>query len=687
MKSLKNFLRSINIFGITYSFRYKDKEKYQTVSGGFFLILFIILVLVFGIYNFIPFINRKNYAIVYYTMHLAASEEVNLFASNSNFAVGLTCDYSKNEKSKIEDLLDLKAKYILYVKKEDGSHDKKGTDLEIHTCNYADFYNQFDDQVDYLGLSSRFKCLAEKKNTVQGFFADQIFSYFEFTLSTKNDSILNTVENFLYNNDCKFNIIFTDIIIDLDDYKTPITQFLNDDLFIQLNPTLFIKRNVYFMNQYFTNDDSLIFNFGDDDEKEIKTLYSRYEEYALYMGFDRIINKPYNYANFAKKYFRADLKRTIIQRKYEKLMEFYADASSILIGIYEVLCIVFNYIDYFYAYHTLAKHLFFFKEMEPSTSFNIFQKRNQIKDIISLIENNEKTIGELKPNISLNISDQNKEKDKKKDIENDKNQSGIQIYINKNDKLIDNPSNNEKNYKISEEEKNNNKILMMNNSSNPNRQKINKYNNNPEGNSNIDSKSQLQQKKIPHLQDNIEQSNNIKLIYNERYGFGLNNSNNKDNELSSSFSSSSSAPEKPKKKKLEKISNSFNVFEILITQFFGCCKSQNMTIKNIVNENANKIIYNKLNIITYIRNMILFDIINRTILDDNKKEIINFLCRPIISVNGNEKQEFHKFYKKYKERDFEKFINNLEGLLNKPEKSNKENKLISTSNKHLKAFV
>ena len=85
--------------------------------------------------------------------------------------------------------------------------------------------------------------------------------------------------------------------------------------------------------------------------------------------------------------------------------------------------------------------------------------------------------------------------------------------------------------------------------------------------------------------------------------------------------------------------------------------------------------------------MILFDIINRTIVDDNKKEIINFLCRPIISVNGNEKQEFHKFYRKYKERDFEKFINNLEDLLNKPEKSHKENKLISISNEHLKAFV
>ena len=139
------------------------------------------------------------------------------------------------------------------------------------------------------------------------------------------------------------------------------------------------------MNQYFTNDDYLIFNFGDDDEKEKKTLYSRYEEYALYMGFDRIIKKPYNYANFAKIYFRADLKRTIIQRKYQKLMEFYADASSLLIGIYEILCIVFNYIDYFYAYHSLAKHLFFFKELEPSTSFNIYKREIKLKKLYLLL--------------------------------------------------------------------------------------------------------------------------------------------------------------------------------------------------------------------------------------------------------------------------------------------------------------
>ena len=89
MKTIKNFLRTIDIFGITLSFKYKQKERYQTILGGFILILFLILVIIVGIYYFIPFSNRKNYTIVYYTMNLAATEEVDLFQSESNIAVGV----------------------------------------------------------------------------------------------------------------------------------------------------------------------------------------------------------------------------------------------------------------------------------------------------------------------------------------------------------------------------------------------------------------------------------------------------------------------------------------------------------------------------------------------------------------------------------------------------------------------
>ena len=263
MNVFKNLLSSFDIFGITYSFRYKDKEKYQTVTGGIIMLLFLILVLAFGIYYFIPFINRNNYTIVYYTMNLAVTEEVNLFNSESNIAVGLNCEYVNGENLSIFDLFYLKSKYILYIKNQNGTFNKVQTSLKTHKCTYEDFYNKYNKQVDYLGLTN-YECLDIKNNTLQGIFADQIFSYYEFTASAKSNSSLKQIDRFLFENDCKFNFAFTDIIIDLDNYKEPITQFIND-IFIQLNPTLFIKRNVYFMNQYFSNDDYVLFVFKEDE--------------------------------------------------------------------------------------------------------------------------------------------------------------------------------------------------------------------------------------------------------------------------------------------------------------------------------------------------------------------------------------------------------------------------------------
>ena len=51
--------------------------------------------------------------------------------------------------------------------------------------------------------------------------------------------------------------------------------------------------------------------------------------------------------------------------------------------------------------------------------------------------------------------------------------------------------------------------------------------------------------------------------------------------------------------------------------------------------------------------MLLFDIMNKTLLDNNKKTIINFLCRPIIANNKETNNEFEEFYKNYQKENFE----------------------------------
>ena len=232
--------------------------------------------------------------------------------------------------------------------------------------------------MDYLGLN-HFQCLDDYERSIEGIFSDQIFSYYEFAVMNKNKTKenFNTIYQYLSQNDCKLVIYYTDITIDLSDYKEPIKPFLNS-IFIQLNPTLDIKRNIYFMNQYLFDDDFMFAVFsGDEKPKQIETLFSRYEEYALYVGLDF---NPNN-VEYAKVFIRADTKKTTIKRTYQKVTEFYADASSLLIALYEILIIIFSYINNFYAEQSITKRLFFFKELDLKG----FKNTKRYKKILELM--------------------------------------------------------------------------------------------------------------------------------------------------------------------------------------------------------------------------------------------------------------------------------------------------------------
>ena len=683
MRPIKKLLTKIDLFGVTYNFKYKSKEKYQTSLGGFFILIFVILVCFMGIYYFIPFINRKNYTIVYYAMNLAVTEEINLFYSESNFAVGLSCESNKNEYRVITDLLNLEGKYVTYVKNRDGTFKKNSKKLDMHQCTYDDFYNKYDKQMDYLGVQN-FECVENKDDSIQGIFSDQIFSYFEFSAIAKNNSknLTEEIIRFLFENDCKLQFVYTDIIIDLDDYKSPETQYLNV-IFTQLNPTLFIKRNIYFMNQYFSNDDYLLFVFGDEDPSEVKPLYSRYEEYALYKGMKRFDDHPDEFEYYTKIYIRADLKKTVIKRKYQKFMEFYADASSLLIAIYGILDFIFNYINTFYANHSLSKSIFFFKDLEEN-GFNIFKKKQKIQELLYITE-----LSQGKNNSNKFDSKNNKQSEGFNYFENNKQNHQIEIFKRNRDNRIlgntkDSTSRNLLDYgrshKVAIYNKKKNQLDFFN---------IKNYND-------IGIKKEIEQlrtnKIVKPKNNNNYFSKNRRIQYstNEREEAMIYFRNNaKKDESSDSqgtkmedISSESSEP----KKKIIRVYNSFNIFEIIITEFLKCCRSQEMIIKSEVNEKANNIIFKKVDIITYVRNMILFDIMNQIILDEGKKTIINFLGRPVISLNTKQKN-VDEFYKNYREKDFKKFAQEIQDLSQKQNKTYDENKLISVSNEHLQVFV
>ncbi len=115
--------------------------------------------------------------------------------------------------------------------------------------------------------------------------------------------------------------------------------------------------------------------------------------------------------------------------------------------------------------------------------------------------------------------------------------------------------------------------------------------------------------------------------------------------------------------------------------------SDNMRTKNEANEKANELLFKKMDIITYVRNMFMFDVINQTLINANKKPIVNFLARPIVSINKRNKGEFDEFYRNYKDKDFNKYYDQIQEMAQKPEKEEIEKRLVSMANAHLRSFV
>ena len=122
MKSFKGFLRKIDIFGVPFNFKYKTKDKYSTPLGGFILLLFCILALTFGIYYLIPFLNRKNLSIIYYTMNIPKTERIRLKDSKAAFSIGYDCEEKTGVKA--SDIFNLEILYVLYIKDMQGDYDK-----------------------------------------------------------------------------------------------------------------------------------------------------------------------------------------------------------------------------------------------------------------------------------------------------------------------------------------------------------------------------------------------------------------------------------------------------------------------------------------------------------------------------------------------------------------------------------
>ena len=548
-KCFLGFFKWFDFSDSPFSFTYNSSESYATIFPGIIIFLYIITAILFLIGGLIPFFKRENFTLHYYTMNLHKTEVLDLYDKSTSFAFGLDCR-DENKTKEAEELLDLNFGYV------SRSHEKIGMLLNIsqfHICKPEDFRTELYDYYVDLGLNNYY-CLNKDQilhYTIQGIFTDDNFEYFYIGVSSKNNSEehYEKISSLMMQNDCKLQYYYTDTILDIDDFKNPITYFI-DSMFLQLNPQLYLKKNIYYLNYHLYNYSSL-FNdldwltiFKDSEDEPRKQIgLSRTYDYFEYKGLNRTkeIRDPNNYATL---YIRADNRKIEVRRIYQDINEFYGD-NYILLDSFYFICFILGYYTNYLDRRAIKHKLFFYEN-------NSKNKMSKIS-ITKLYSGNKENKSTITYNSLAKLNLDN--------INNDIN--NINIYNINNDNNITNYNN----------DKNNDNI--RNNNDNLNHKTI---------------------------------ASNIPLdtIYPE------------------------TKTEKKGKKNYE-----LSCFHRFIRCFFCCCNWTFSHGNNII-QSPDDFIDEKLDIIFYIKNMLLIELINQLEFE-NKQNFINFLITPIV-----ESKRYHK---------------------------------------------
>ena len=521
MKIIKRILRMSDFFGESFTFRYKDEDKLSSILGGIICLVFFIIAIIYFIYNLIPFVKRENFSLQYYTINLNNSREVKLSEPPTAFAFGLSEENVKENSSyNIFDLLDLKVEFSAKIRNEK----KKPKNIMIHKCKIDDFHH-LNNKSFYDSKIENFYCLPRESllnDIPEGIYTDEVFQYYTISVESKYpDNVTHNklINDFLVEYDCKLQFYYTDIILNLDKVKNPFSSVINS-MFLQLNPTLIQKRNIFYMN-YHLIDDNLLFHIKREEEKPtLKTGLSRIEDYSLYKGLNRTQKITNGYKYYAKLYIRIDNRKIEIKRRYQDFMELYADTSSLLLSLFWIFGVIFAYYDRIKANHSISKKLFYFE----GTKYNNSEQFSKLKKILNSDEFEVLVNGAKSNNKNnTNLNETNS------------------IKINKPRLAV-------KNEEIKGEES----------STIP-------YSRNPQDSKDVFPKSQTKS-----ILNNQTEINEEKLI---NY-------------------------------------SSYNIFE-MFGSFKICCKTKKFENKISLIKQAKKIIDDKLDIVFYIRNMILFELINK----------------------------------------------------------------------------
>ena len=131
---------------------------------------------------------------------------------------------------------------------------------------------------------------------------------------------------------------------------------------------------------------------------------------------------------------------------------------------------------------------------------------------------------------------------------------------------------------------------------------------------------------------------------------------------------------------INKAELNYNVFEIYFMSIFSCCLCKNLKKKKEIYDKSTEILFTKMDIIEYLKNMQILNVLNKLILSKEERNILKFLSKPSINVNEDENDENNNnfdciFTSNLNENEIKEFWKNYDDLKNKNNKNDIQNRL------------
>ncbi len=623
MNKIKKICKHCDYFGVGFNFHYKALDKYHTAIGGFIFILFILFTLFFFIIQLFSFIKGKNMNIMYYKSQLSITDQINLFNYSFVNAFNIKCNNNKYKLNELE-LFDFEVNYII-LKQNKGIINKEIIPINFSLCEYSNFYNKFNESFDLIGLNNKY-CFQHNNITIEGTLSDQIFKYIEINLKTKKEDyeIYNT---FLKENDCNFEIFYTNYGIDIKNYSNPIKSFIKD-IFINLDPQYMNQLDILFGIQEFKTNN----NYYKYSKTQYYMNYIENNQFNIYKGITRYKEKMNDYNTLVKINIKADKSRLIIERKYQKITEFIGYITTFVSNILLILYIIVGKINTFYSYQSLMKKLFIFRDTKHSTS------RNFIKQMTKKIR-------------------------------------GITFSINTDIKInITNTLN-----KINKINKINNYITTRNHTSNflQTGFMLTKNLNSSSLKKKYNSFERLNSNESSVISKNI--SNDL-LINNTKYNKCLKkkeNSKNIKGEIKIS-------------KLINKHLVKFSVLDLLNLTIFPCFINKDLKKNKLLFIKGKIGIYFQLDILNYMKNMTSLEILIYSLLEPYQMKMLRFVTKPCISVANqiNSVQQIkNEFNIDITEDDLNELFEQVKIIERKKDRNNVEKRLCQIVNNELENLI